>query len=86
MFIIANRELFTFTSQVHNFNIRSTYDLYYPLKNLAQFQKGICYMGVKIFNHLLTKIKSMSSDLKSFKLQLTTFLLHNSFYTIEEIF
>jgi hypothetical protein len=38
------------------------------------------YIGAKIFNHLLTKIKSMSNDLKSFKLQLTALLLQNSFY------
>jgi hypothetical protein len=86
MFIIANRELFTSNSQVHKFNIRSTYDLYYPQTNLAQFQKGICYMGVKIFNHLPTKIKAMSNDTKSFKSKFTTFLLQNSFYTTEEFF
>jgi hypothetical protein len=39
IFIIANREIFTFNYQVHKFNIRSTYDLYYPQTNLAQFQK-----------------------------------------------
>jgi hypothetical protein len=43
-------------------------------------------MGIKIFNNLLIKIKSMSSDLKSFKLQLTTVLFHNSFHTMEEFF
>jgi hypothetical protein len=82
--IIANKKLFIFNSQVHNWHTRSTYDLHYPQTNLSHFQKGICYMGTKIFNHLPTKIKSMSSDLKSFKLQLTTFLLQNSFYAIEE--
>jgi hypothetical protein len=43
-------------------------------------------MGVKIFNHLPTKIKSMFNDTKSFKTELTTFLLQNSFYTTEEFF
>jgi hypothetical protein len=41
-------------------------------------------MGVKIFNHLPPEIKSMTNGMKSFKLKLTTFLLQNSFYTIEE--
>jgi hypothetical protein len=59
MFIVTNRELFKFNSQVHKLNIRSAYDMYYPQTNLAQFQKGICYMGVKIFNHLPIEIKSM---------------------------
>jgi hypothetical protein len=65
---------------------KQTHDLYYHQTNLTQFQKGICYMGVKIFNHLPPEIKSMPNDTKSFKLKLTTFLLQNSFYTIEEFF
>jgi hypothetical protein len=84
MFIITNRELFKFNSQVHKLNIRSTYDMYYPPTNLAQFQKGMCYMGVNIFNHLLIEIKYVSNDTKNFKSTLTTFLLQNSFYTIDE--
>jgi hypothetical protein len=85
-FIITNRELFKFNSQVHKRDIRSAYDMYYPLTNLAQFQKGICYMGIKIFNHLPIEIKSVSNDTKSFKSKLTTFLLQNSFYAIDEYF
>jgi hypothetical protein len=65
---------------------RIAHDLHYPQTTRAQFQKGICYMGVKIFNHLPTRIKSMSNDLKNFKLQLTTFLLQNSFYTNDKFF
>jgi hypothetical protein len=60
--------------------------MYYPQINLAQFQKGVCYMGVKIFNHLPIEIKSVSNDMKSFKSKLTTFLLQNSIYTIDEYF
>jgi hypothetical protein len=86
MFVVANNELFTFNSQVHNCSTRAIYDLHYPQTNLAQFQKGICYMGIKIFNHLPTNIKSRSNDLRSFKLQLTTFLLQNSFSTCDEFF
>jgi hypothetical protein len=43
-------------------------------------------MGVKIFNHSSPEIKSMSNNTMSFKLKLATFLLQNSFYTIEEFF
>jgi hypothetical protein len=85
-FVITNKELFTFNSQVHNCSTRTIYDLHYPQTDLAQFQKGICYMGIKIFNHLPTNIKSRSSGLRSFKLQLTTFLLQNYFYTCDEFF
>jgi hypothetical protein len=43
-------------------------------------------MGVKILNHLPSEIKSMSNNTKSFKFKLATFLLQNSFNTIEEFF
>jgi hypothetical protein len=86
MFVIAKKELFSFNSQVHNCSTRTNCDLHYPQTNLAQFQKGISCMGIKIFNHLPTNIKSRSNDLRSFKLQLTTFLLQNSFYTWDEFF
>jgi hypothetical protein len=35
MFVIANRELFKFNSQVHKLNMSSAYDMYYPRTNLA---------------------------------------------------
>jgi hypothetical protein len=53
IFIITNMEVFKFNSQVHKFNTRSTHDLYYHQANLPQFQKGICYMGVKILSRKL---------------------------------
>jgi hypothetical protein len=86
MFVITNKELFTFSSQVHNCSTRTIYDLHHPQTNLAQFQKGICCMEIKIFNQVPTNIKSKLNDLRSFKLQLTTFLLQNSFYTCDEFF
>jgi hypothetical protein len=86
MFVIAIKESFTFNSQVHNCSTRTIYYLHYPQTNLAQFQKGICYIGIKIFNHLPAYIKSRCNDLRSFKLQLTTFLFQNSFYTCDEFF
>jgi hypothetical protein len=46
MFIVANKELFTFNSQVHNCSTWTIYDLHYLQTNLEQFQKGICYMGI----------------------------------------
>jgi hypothetical protein len=50
MFVIANKELFTFSPQVHICSTRTIYDLHYPQTNLAQFQNGIFCMGIKIFN------------------------------------
>ena len=40
-------------------------------------------MGIKLFNKLPIQIKQLD-DYKGFKREVTNFLLHNSFYTIEE--
>jgi hypothetical protein len=86
LFVRGNKELFTFNSQVHNCNTRFIHDLHYPRATIGKFQKGICYIGAKAFNHLPTKIRYMSNDLKNFKVQPTTFLMQNSFYTNNELF
>jgi hypothetical protein len=48
VFVIVNKELFTFNSQMHNCNTRIIHDLHYPQTTIAQFQTGICYMGAKV--------------------------------------
>jgi len=40
----------------------------------------------KVFNSLPTGIKSLSGDVRKFKLALKRFLLEGSFYTIQEYF
>jgi hypothetical protein len=50
------------------------------------YQKGVCYAGIKIYNHLPTAIKALFNDQNKFKLVLKKYLLHNSFYSLEEYF
>jgi hypothetical protein len=73
-------------SQVHKINIRQTSNLYVPTANLALHQKGVYYSGIKIYNHLPTAIKDLSGDKNKFRLALKRYLLHNSFYSLEEYF
>jgi hypothetical protein len=47
------------------------------------YQKGVYYVGIKIFNKLPIEIKNTSSNLSKFKSVLKNFFKH-SFYTIEE--
>ena len=65
-------------------NTRQTSDLYVPSSNLAMYQKGVYYSGIKIYNHLPTAIKDLSGDKNKFKLALKRYLLLNSFYSLEE--
>jgi len=62
LFVTKNKDQFLSNSQVHKINTRQTSDLYVPTANLAIYQKGISYSGIKIYNHLPTAIKALSGD------------------------
>jgi hypothetical protein len=83
--LLKNKDQFLSNSQVHQINTRQTFDLYVPATNFAIYQKGVYYSGIKI-NNLPTAIKDLSGDKKKFKLALKRYLLHNSFYSLEEYF
>jgi len=85
-FVTKNKDQFLSNSQVHKINTRQTSDLYVPAANLAIYQKGVYYSGIKIYNHLPTAIKDLSDDKNKFKLALKRYLLHNTFYSLEEYF
>ena len=57
-----------------------------PTANLAIYKEGVYYWGIKIYNCLPTAIKDLSGDKNKFKLVLKRYLLHNSFYSLEEYF
>jgi hypothetical protein len=86
LFVAENEDQFLSNSQVHKINIRQTFNLYVPTANLTVYKKAICYSGINIYNHLLTAIKDLSEDKNTFKLALKRYLLHNSFYSLEEYF
>jgi len=54
LFVIKNKDQYLFNSQVHKINTSQTSNLYLPSTNLAMFQKGVYYSGIKINNHLPT--------------------------------
>ena len=84
LFVTTNKDQFLSNSQVHKINKMQTSDLYVPTANLAIYQTGVYYSGIKIYNHLPTAITGLSGDKNKFKLALTRYLLHNSFYSQEE--
>ena len=73
-------------SRVHKINTRQAFDLYLHIANLSIYQKGGYYSGIKIYNPLPTTIEDLSGDKNKFKLALQRYLLHNSFYSLEEYF
>jgi hypothetical protein len=62
LFVTKNKDQFLFNSQVYKINTRKTSNLYLPTANLATYQKGVYYSGIKIYNHLKTAINNLSGD------------------------
>jgi len=86
LFVTKNKDQFQTNSKVHKINTRQTSDLYVPTANLTLYLKGVYYSGIRIYYHLPTAIKDLSGDKNKFKLALKRYLLHNSFYSLEEYF
>jgi len=84
LFVIKNKGQFLFNSQVRKINTRQTSNLYLPTAKLAIYKKGVYYSRIKMYNRLQTAIKDFPGDEKKFKLALKRYLLHNSFYRLEE--
>jgi len=86
LFVVKNLNMFKSNSVVHTINTRNSSDLYLPSVHLSKVQKGVYYSGIKVFNCLPSRIKSLSGDVRKFKSALKRYLLEGSFYTIEEYF
>jgi hypothetical protein len=53
---------------------------------MAKCQKGVYYLGVKVFNMLLSYIKTEFENPKKFKVVLQKFLYENSVSSLDEYF
>jgi len=86
LFIVNNKNLFTLNSENHTKGTRQSNNFYQPITNLTIHQKGVHYMGIKIFNSLPPYIKNLSNNVTKFEMYLKQFLHTHSFYSIEEYF
>jgi len=73
-------------SQIHSVHTRFKINLHPPIANLAKFQKGVYYSGIKIFNNLPHDIKDLANEITLFRNALKSILLINSFCNSEEYF
>jgi hypothetical protein len=86
VFVVKNEESFTNNQEICNINTRYNSNMHPPLCNLALFQKGTYYTGIKLFNNLPIQIKRLTNGIKLFKLAVKELLIFHSFYTLEEYF
>jgi len=92
LFVVKNKHLFTLNSEntntksIHTKSTRQFNNFDHPITNLTVYQRGVHYMGIKIFNNLPPYIKDISNNVKKFEICLKRFLHIHSFYSIEEYF
>ena len=82
--MVKNEDLYTNSHEIQNITTRSNTNLHPTVCSLTVFQKGAYYSGIKLFNHLPLKIKSLTNKIKLFKPALKSFRNLHSFYSVEE--
>jgi len=86
MFMIINRSQFLVNSEMHHINTRQHVNFHKPSVNVAKYQKGVYYLGVKVFNAIPSDIKTEFNNPMKFKVALQKFLCEKSFYSLDEYF
>jgi hypothetical protein len=80
------RNEYQFIWDIHSRNTRHGSNLYQPSTNLSLYQRGTCYMGIKIFNSLPPYLKRLHNNSILFKSALKNYLHTHSFYTLHEYY
>jgi hypothetical protein len=72
-----------FNADVHNYNTRRKMDIHIQSYRMNLYKNTVINMGTKIYNKLPDYVKGIDSY-KFFKKALKSFLLRNTFYSVEE--
>ena len=86
IFVVKNKDLFLFNSEIHTINTRNNTNLHIPNTNLTIFQKAVLYSVSKLCNKLAPHIKGISDDLRCLKSALKNFLMERTLYSTEEFY
>ena len=78
--------LLTYLTPLLHIDTRQHTNFYEPSVNVTGYQKGVYYLGVKVFHMLPSYMKAKSDNPKKFKVALQTFLYKNFFYSLGEYF
>ena len=81
-FIVKNKNHFQRNNEIHNNNTRHSCDFHLPSPRISVNQKGVYYMGIRIFNSKPSEIKVLSYDIRLFNEALKKFLYSYVFYSL----
>jgi len=86
IFLNKNKNQFTPYSEIHNYATRQQINFHLPQVNLTKCQKGIGYLGIKVFKKLPQYLKVEFDNPKKFKESLKNYLSVKTFYSLQEYF
>jgi len=84
--MIRNKNEFLVNSDIYHTDTRQYANFHHPSVNVTKCQKGMYYLGVKVFTMLPSCIKTEFDNTKKFKVILQKCLQENSFYSLDEYF
>jgi hypothetical protein len=84
LFMIRYKNQFLVNSEIYHIDTRHHANFHETSVNVTKYQKGVYYLGVKVFNALPPYIKTEFDNPKKLKVVLQKFLYENSFYSLEE--
>jgi hypothetical protein len=82
--LLQNMANYTCNFTVHGINTRNKLQLYKMASNLALYQRGVYFMGIKVFNKLPGFIADIVSDKRRYILTLKKYVIEKSFYSLED--
>ena len=76
--VVKNKDQYKSNQEVHSSNTRYCTNFHPPISNLAAFQRGAYYFGIKVVSHLPSTIKCLSNERNYLDLPLKDlfFLIH----------
>jgi hypothetical protein len=86
LFVVKNRNYFGSNTDIHDISTRFNHNLHLPSTDLLIVQRGVLFLGSRIYNHLPSNIKLKSENIKEFKLLLNNYLTEQVFYSIDEYY
>jgi len=75
MFLFKNKHQFPVNTEIHHHATRQQSNFHQPPAHLTKYQKGICYLGIKVFNKLPPYIKDEFENIRRFKRRLKNFCM-----------
>jgi hypothetical protein len=75
LFTVNNKNKFKYNSDIKHIKSTQKSNFHQPSSNLSLYQKGVCSIIIKMFNHLPEGIKNFSDNLQHFESALKNYLL-----------